>query len=105
MFKSILSKWAKYEVWVSLGCLIFAIIFPLVFSSRYVVNIGVLCLLYIVLSLSLNLITGFMGITTLGHAAFYGVGAYTAAILSTRLGWNFVLTFIAAIIEIGRAHV
>ena len=35
-----------------------------------------------------------MGITSLGHAAFFGVGAYTAAILSTRIGLTFIQTAI-----------
>jgi branched-chain amino acid transport system permease protein len=42
--------------------------------------------LYALLALSLNLILGDAGLFNMGHAAFYAVGAYTAAILSTRLG-------------------
>jgi branched-chain amino acid transport system permease protein len=60
-------------------------------------------MIYTILCLSLNLITGFMNITSLGHAAFYGVGAYTAAILSTRLGLGAPFTFIAAMITAGMA--
>lgn len=97
-FNGLLSGWAKHERIVWIVAFVFALVFPVLFSSPYIVNIGVLCLLYVVLSLSLNLITGYMGITTLGHAAFYGVGAYTAAILSTRFGFNFLLTFLIAAI-------
>ncbi len=42
--------------------------------------------LYALLALSLNLILGDAGLFHMGHAAFYAVGAYTAAILNTRLG-------------------
>ncbi len=42
--------------------------------------------LYALLALSLNLILGDAGLFNMGHAAFYAVGAYTAAILNTRLG-------------------
>jgi branched-chain amino acid transport system permease protein len=42
--------------------------------------------LYVLLALSLNLILGDAGLFNMGHAAFYAVGAYTAAILNTRLG-------------------
>lgn len=45
-------------------------------------NVG----LYALLGLSLNLIVGHAGLFNLGHAAFYAVGAYTAAILNTRYG-------------------
>ena len=43
-------------------------------------NVG----LYAILGLSLNIIVGHAGLFNLGHAAFYAVGAYTAAILNTR---------------------
>ncbi len=45
-------------------------------------NVG----LYALLGLSLNLIVGHTGLFNLGHAAFFAVGAYTAAILNTRFG-------------------
>ena len=43
----------------------------------------ILCLF----ALSLDLVIGFAGIVTLGHAAFFGLGAYTSGLLSSRLGW------------------
>ena len=39
-------------------------------------------------ALSLDLILGYAGIVTLGHTAFFGVGAYAAGMLSAHLGWN-----------------
>ena len=42
----------------------------------------------IMFALSLDLILGYAGIVTLGHAAFFGVGAYTVALASLRLGWS-----------------
>lgn len=62
-----------------------------VFSS-YNINILVVAGLYVILALGLNLTTGFAGQVSLGHAAFYAIGAYTAAILSTRLGFSLWLT-------------
>ncbi len=59
--------------------------FPLVAGPYWVDvldNIG----LYALLALSLNVILGDAGLFNMGHAAFYAVGAYTAAILNTRLG-------------------
>ncbi|HAM43416.1 MAG TPA: branched-chain amino acid ABC transporter permease, partial [Propionibacteriaceae bacterium] len=42
--------------------------------------------IYIILGLSLNVIVGYAGMFQLGHAAFYGIGAYTAAILNIHFG-------------------
>jgi branched-chain amino acid transport system permease protein len=49
---------------------------------------GTQVLIMILFALSLDLILGYAGIVTLGHAAFFGIGAYTVAILSARLGWG-----------------
>lgn len=45
-------------------------------------------LIMILFALSLDLILGYAGIVTLGHAAYFGVGAYAAALLITDLGWT-----------------
>src|ERR1700734_521805 len=39
-------------------------------------------------ALSLDLILGYAGIVSLGHAAFFGTGAYTAGVLAARYGWG-----------------
>ncbi len=65
-------------------------------DSSYLFQLANLSYIFIILSVSMNLITGTTGLLTLGHAAFYGIGAYTAALLSTRLGWSFMLTAPAA---------
>lgn len=51
-------------------------------------NLGARILIFILFALSLDLIVGYAGIVTLGHAAFFGLGAYTAGILSVRAGIN-----------------
>lgn len=60
--------------------------FPLVAPNRYVVHIVNMAGLYILISLGLNLAMGYCGQINLALGAFWGVGAYTAALLSTRLG-------------------
>jgi branched-chain amino acid transport system permease protein len=45
-------------------------------------------LLMVLFALSLDLILGFAGIVSLGHAAFFGIGAYTAALITLRWGWE-----------------
>ncbi len=62
---------------------------PIVFPDNYFVTVvGVTAGLHIILAVSLNLLMGYAGQISLGHAAFFGIGAYTSAILTTRYGWN-----------------
>jgi branched-chain amino acid transport system permease protein len=96
MFKRMMSVWARHEKIVTLAGVAVAIFFPLLFSRVYILNVGIMCLLYALLSLSLNFITGYAGIVVLGQAAFYGIGAYTFAIVATRFGWGFIPAALAA---------
>ncbi|MGO1117790.1 branched-chain amino acid ABC transporter permease [Rhodovibrionaceae bacterium A322] len=57
---------------------------------EYEISLAILAANAVVLALSLNLITGYCGQISLGHAAFYGMGAYTAAMLTTS-GFPFFL--------------
>ncbi len=45
-------------------------------------------LIMVMFALSLDLILGYAGIVTLGHAAFFGIGAYVAALITLQLGWD-----------------
>ncbi|OQB47730.1 MAG: High-affinity branched-chain amino acid transport system permease protein LivH [Firmicutes bacterium ADurb.Bin153] len=97
----ILSFWASHERVINILVLVLAVALPLIINDRYFTTIAINCALYSVLALSLNLITGYMGVTSLGHAAFYGIGAYTAAILATRLNLNFFFTFMLSAVMAG----
>ena len=66
----------------------------------YALSLGILMLISVILALSLNLITGYCGQISLGHAAFYGTGAYVAAML-TKSGVPFGLALVAAGIVAG----
>jgi branched-chain amino acid transport system permease protein len=57
---------------------------------------GTQVLIAIMFTLSLDLILGYAGIVTLGHAAFFGIGAYTVALLSARLHWGEPISALAA---------
>ena len=54
--------------------------------DQYLIHIGILMLFYATLGISLNMVVGYVGEFSLGHTAFLGIGAYTAAILSSKLG-------------------
>jgi len=75
-------KWLPYALYF-LFTLAF-IFFPLVFSS-YGVSLLTEILIYGIFALSLNLLLGYTGLPSFGHAAFFGVGAYTLALLSTKV--------------------
>ena len=61
--------------------------------------------IYVVLTLSLNLIIGFTGQVSLGHAAFFGIGAYMGSIMITYMDLPYVLSFFAAFFTAGIAGV
>ena len=68
---------------LTLGALIGFVVLLFVFENSFdtfTMQIFKLCAINIILALSLNLINGFTGLFSLGHAAFMAVGAYTAAI-------------------------
>jgi branched-chain amino acid transport system permease protein len=74
-------------VWlVIVGC--FALSYPF-FTGRYSQDVAIMVLIYICLGLGLNVVIGLAGMLDLGYIAFYGVGAYTYAVLNTQLGLSF----------------
>jgi branched-chain amino acid transport system permease protein len=85
---------------LQLGLLLLAVLLPLVLSDYYRTvawRTGV----YVILGLSLTIVVGYAGLFQLGHAAFFAIGAYTAAILNLRLGMPLLLTFPASILVAG----
>ncbi len=75
--------------WVWLVILLgFSLIYPQ-FAGRYGTDVAINVLLYICLGLGLNVVVGLAGMLDLGYIAFYGVGAYTYAILNTVYGLAF----------------
>tara|TARA_A100001391_G_scaffold205342_1_gene205194 strand:- start:2930 stop:3916 length:987 start_codon:yes stop_codon:yes gene_type:complete len=76
----------KFERNTLLALGLIALAFPLLVGNQYLLHIGIMVLLYAMLATSLNLIVGYVGEFSLGHTAFLGLGAYSAALLSLRLG-------------------
>ncbi len=64
-------------------------ILPLLFPENYYVTVvGVTMFFNVILAVGLNLFMGYAGQISLGHAAFFGLGAYSSAILTTKFGFN-----------------
>ncbi|MBI4136105.1 MAG: branched-chain amino acid ABC transporter permease [Candidatus Vogelbacteria bacterium] len=64
----------------------------------YLIHLGIFIGIYSILGLSLNLLVGFASLISVTHAAFYGLGAYTAALLMVEGGVNFFLALPAAML-------
>ena len=58
-------------------------------SLKWIDNFGIQILLYVLLGWGLNIVVGLAGLLDLGYVAFYAVGAYAYALLSTSWGWSF----------------
>jgi branched-chain amino acid transport system permease protein len=86
---------SRLNLWLVLG-LVLLLVGLMVYGSSYFNQIAITTMIFVILAASLNLITGSAGLLSLGHAAFFGVGAYAASLLSTKLGWPFWLTLPAA---------
>jgi branched-chain amino acid transport system permease protein len=72
--------------------LIFALLVPVLFyHQRYMLDLSILVLTYIMLGWGLNVVVGLAGLLDLGYVAFYAVGAYSYALLSTTFGLSFWL--------------
>ena len=88
-----------FQTWFVKGWLIAfllaCILFPL-FSSKYMISIMIEAGIAIIACHGLNLLTGFTGQISLGHAAFMGVGAYTCSILIGQAGMPFIIALPAA---------
>ena len=73
--------------WLALGI---ALAVPVFYAdNRYVIDTGTTVLIYVMLGWGLNVVVGLAGLLDLGYVAFYAVGAYAYALLSTQFGWGF----------------
>ena len=75
--------------------IIFYVLFPLL-ANEYALNLASLIGIACISAIGLNILTGYTGQISVGHAAFMMVGAYTAAILNSRYGVSFVFCIPAA---------
>lgn len=57
--------------------------------SAYLIHLAIITTIFVILAVSLNISLGYTGLLNLGHIAFYGIGAYASAILTTRYDQHF----------------
>jgi branched-chain amino acid transport system permease protein len=76
---------------------------PLWLPNQYYLHVVIQAILFAMLAMSLNLLLGYTGQLSLGHAAFFGIGGYTSALLNKHLGWPVFLGMLAALATSGLA--
>ncbi|MGS0743032.1 branched-chain amino acid ABC transporter permease [Glaciimonas sp. GG7] len=98
-------RWVRLIVVIAVLCYLPVVldqraIFGIRLSNLQLLNIGLtqlnLTLIAILGALSLNYLTGCAGLISIGHGAFYAVGAMAAAVTGTQWGWPFPLVLVAA---------
>lgn len=87
--ESITTALRRHRVVVAMGIAVLVLALPYLLTSAYHLRVATLVGIYVLLVSGLNIIIGFTGLFSLGHAAFYGIGAYTSAMLTVMAGWSF----------------
>ncbi len=92
--KQLFAKWGK-----GLGIyLALMILFPFVMPDEYYRSVGIVIGLHAIVSIGLCLVMGLAGQISLGQAAFWGIGAYTSAVLTTKFGLTPLVGLVASAI-------
>lgn len=95
--KQVIQKWGK-----SFGIyLVLMILFPFVMPDEYYRSVGIIIGLHAIVTIGLCLVMGLAGQISLGQAAFWGIGAYTSAVLTTKYGLPPLVGLVAAAIVPG----
>ena len=76
-----------------LGIIVFLLLIAPPFLSSFLLTLLTQALIYAILAMSLDIILGYTGLASLGHAAYFGLGAYSVGILATRYGAGLGITF------------
>ncbi len=88
--RDLAAKVMYYSKYAAAAGLVFAVILPFMpFTDRYLLDVSILVLTYIMLGWGLNIVVGLAGLLDLGYVAFYAVGAYSYALIATTFGWSF----------------
>jgi branched-chain amino acid transport system permease protein len=91
------SPWASKVKIIGLLLAFFVLAVLPPFYSSYWVTLFTQMLIFAILAMSLDVLLGYTGLSSFGHAAFFGAGAYAVAILSTRYKMGFLVCFLSGI--------
>jgi branched-chain amino acid transport system permease protein len=77
---------------IGAALLVFALLLPVIFyHNRYILDLGIEILTYVMLGWGLNIVVGLAGLLDLGYVAFYAVGAYSYALIAQTFGLSFFI--------------
>ncbi len=82
---------------VMIGFVLALILFPILIPNPYYIHLAETILIYAILLFGLDIVVGYTGEVSLGHAGLFGIGSYTAGVLFFKLGVPFVLAVPASI--------
>jgi branched-chain amino acid transport system permease protein len=74
--------------WFAIAVIVALLLLPPILAGDFYINLASQILIAGVFALSLNLLVGFGGMTSLGHASYLGVGAYISALLTSKYGFG-----------------
>jgi branched-chain amino acid transport system permease protein len=98
MIKTLISS--RTNITMLVGAAILFAILPL-FADEFVITVLTQCIIWGILAMSLDLMLGYTGLASLGHAAYFGAGAYTTAILSVHYQATLIETLLLGLLVAG----
>jgi branched-chain amino acid transport system permease protein len=88
--ESLRAALGRVRPWIGAALLVFALMLPVIFyHNRYILDLGIEILTYVMLGWGLNIVVGLAGLLDLGYVAFYAVGAYSYALIARTFGLSF----------------
>ncbi|MCL2338171.1 MAG: branched-chain amino acid ABC transporter permease [Firmicutes bacterium] len=81
-----------------LAIVVLLALIPLLGTNNYIIHLIEVTLVFTVLSLSLNVLSGFAGQISFGHAGFYAIGAYASALLEIKVGFPMELSLLITLL-------
>ena len=85
------------SLWLGLLSLIALVIFPIIVPNPYYIHLAETILIYSILLFGLDIVVGYTGEVSLGHAGLFGIGSYTAGVLFFHFGVPFAVAVMASI--------
>jgi branched-chain amino acid transport system permease protein len=74
--------WKLWKSWITVAWLLFLFTVPVWMGDQYVLHVLIITGIFIIAAMSLNLLLGYTGQLSLGHVAFFGIGAYVSSLVS-----------------------
>jgi len=95
-------KWVdRFKLPLAGAGILLLLVLPALGFNQYIMRIFIVIGIYTILALGLNILTGYTGLVSLGHAGFYAIGAYTTALLMMRLEGGFFPALLGGVLLSG----